>query len=189
MSTARPFKTDVSVKTSLNAGLLPGAGGSSRTGGRGGGGAAGQTGGGAEREVSSEEYLDRFEEELHRKVDAEMEILVDGLGDCVRLSKVGVAFVPAAVCDTLIHADMSLVEQVGNKDKFKAAQDALEVELKAESMVGILPSFRPAHSRFIPKKRVLPVLDILLPPHNPSGPSYGIAPLPQSHPQDALPLE
>lgn len=80
-------------------------------GGRSGGGSAGQTGGGAEREVSSEEYLDRFEEELHKRVDAEMEILVDGLGDCVRLSK------------------------VGNKDKFKAAQDALEVELKAESMV------------------------------------------------------
>ena len=30
-------------------------------------------------------------------------------------------------------ADQSI--QVGNKDKFKAAQDALEVELKAESMV------------------------------------------------------
>lgn len=57
-------------------------------GGRGGGGGGGQTGAGAEKEVSSEEYLDRFEEELHKKVDAEMEILVDGLGDCVRLSKV-----------------------------------------------------------------------------------------------------
>lgn len=157
-------------------------------GGRSGGGSAGQTGGGAEREVSSEEYLDRFEEELHKRVDAEMEILVDGLGDCVRLSKVGWGVVPAAVCDTLIHADMSLVEQVGNKDKFKAAQDALEVELKAESMVGILPSFRPALSRHIPKRRVYPFSTSPY-RYNPSGPSYGIAPLPQSHSQDALPPE
>lgn len=33
------------------------------------------------------------------------------------------------------------LEQVGNKDRFKAEQDAVEVELKAESMVSILRNF------------------------------------------------
>lgn len=32
-------------------------------------------------------------------------------------------------------------EQVGNKDRFKAEQDAVEVELKAESMVSLLRIF------------------------------------------------
>lgn len=97
------FKTDAPVRTSLNTGLLPAGNRSGRTGVAGGAG--------REPEPSSNEYLDRFEEELHKRVDAEVESLVTGLEECVALAK------------------------VGNKDKFKAAQDALETELKAESMV------------------------------------------------------
>lgn len=40
---------------------------------------------------------------------------------------------------SFIRADIlcpSIVTQVGEQDKFKAAQDALEVELRAEAMVG-----------------------------------------------------
>lgn len=83
------FRTDARVKGSLNAGLLPSAG-STRAGVGGGGQGGGPGGSGArEAEPSSEEYLDRFEEELHKKVDAEIEGLVNGLEECVALTKVG----------------------------------------------------------------------------------------------------
>lgn len=77
------FRTDVQVKTSLTSGLLPGSGGN-RRGERAGGPARGQ-----EAEATSDEYLARFEEDLHKKVDTEIGTLVDGLADCVALAKVG----------------------------------------------------------------------------------------------------
>jgi hypothetical protein len=74
-----PFKTDAVVKGSLNVGLISGAGT------RGSGGV-----GGIASEPTSEAYLDTFQEELHKKVDGDIEILVDGLQDCVALAKVRV---------------------------------------------------------------------------------------------------
>ena len=80
------FKTDAPVRGSLNVGLLPSAG-SSRTG-RGVGARRGSGGGQAEAHSPSTESLDAFEEALHKKVDSEIEVLVDGLEACVALAKV-----------------------------------------------------------------------------------------------------
>ena len=84
------FKTDAPVRGSLNVGLLPSAGSSGASRPRGGaeagvGGGQGRT---HEGEASSDDYLDRFEEELHKKVDSEIEVLVSGLEECVALAKV-----------------------------------------------------------------------------------------------------
>ena len=43
----------------------------------------------AGNELPSEEYLDAIEEELNRKVDADTEILVEGMAELVKMSKVG----------------------------------------------------------------------------------------------------
>jgi hypothetical protein len=84
MSSSTPFRTDAVVKGSLNVGLIPSAGA------RGGGAGAGSGGahGAAANEASSEAYLDTFQEELHKKVDTEIGVLVDGLQECVQLAKV-----------------------------------------------------------------------------------------------------
>ncbi|KAI0072948.1 hypothetical protein K474DRAFT_1650231 [Panus rudis PR-1116 ss-1] len=60
---------------------------------------------------SSDEYLDSIEEEWNKKVDAEVDILVDGMVDLVGLAS------------------------IGDKDKFRVAQEAFQAECRAESMV------------------------------------------------------
>jgi len=48
----------------------------------------GQGGGGGGLELSSDEYLDRIEEELNRRVDHDTTSLVDGMRDLVGLATV-----------------------------------------------------------------------------------------------------
>jgi len=67
-------------------------------------------------EQNSTEYLDAVEEEWNKKVDAEVETLVDGMCDIVGLAS------------------------IGDKDKFRIAQESFQAECRAESMV------RAAHS-------------------------------------------
>ncbi|KII84428.1 hypothetical protein PLICRDRAFT_57823 [Plicaturopsis crispa FD-325 SS-3] len=60
---------------------------------------------------NSAEYLDAIEEEWNKKVDMEVETLVDGMVDLVGLAS------------------------IGEKDKFKVAQEAYQAQSRAESMV------------------------------------------------------
>ncbi|KAI8986629.1 hypothetical protein BD414DRAFT_38518 [Trametes punicea] len=64
----------------------------------------------------SNEYLDAIEEEWNKKVDVEIETLVDGMADIVSLAS------------------------IGDKDKFRIAQEAFQAQCRAESMI------RAAHS-------------------------------------------
>ncbi|KAN0093035.1 Surfeit locus protein 5 subunit 22 of Mediator complex domain containing protein [Tylopilus felleus] len=59
----------------------------------------------------SDEYLDTIEEEWNKKLDAEVEALVDGMVDIVSLAS------------------------IGDKDKFRIAQESFQAESRAESMV------------------------------------------------------
>lgn len=83
MSSNVPFRTDAVVKGSLNTGLIKPSGARS-----GGAGAASGAHAGAAAEPTSEAYLDSFQEELHKKVDGDIAVLVDGLQECVQLAKV-----------------------------------------------------------------------------------------------------
>ncbi|KAI0343091.1 hypothetical protein BDW22DRAFT_1356663 [Trametopsis cervina] len=65
---------------------------------------------------NSDEYLDAIEEEWNKKVDAEVETLVDGMVDLVSIAS------------------------IGDKDKFRVAQEAFQAQCRAESMI------RAAHS-------------------------------------------
>ncbi|KAG2147685.1 hypothetical protein DEU56DRAFT_785412 [Suillus clintonianus] len=60
---------------------------------------------------NSDDYLDAIEEEWNKKLDAEVEILVDGMVDIVSLAS------------------------IGDKDKFRIAQESFQAESRAESMV------------------------------------------------------
>lgn len=60
---------------------------------------------------NSDEYLDTIEEEWNKKLDAEVEVLVDGMVDIVSLAS------------------------IGDKDKFRIAQESFQAESRAESMV------------------------------------------------------
>ncbi|KAI0311909.1 surfeit locus protein 5 subunit 22 of mediator complex-domain-containing protein [Amylostereum chailletii] len=60
---------------------------------------------------TSTEYLDNIEEEWNKKVDVEIETLADGMVDLVNLAT------------------------IGDKDKFKIAQEAFQAQFRAESMV------------------------------------------------------
>jgi len=60
---------------------------------------------------NSAEYLEQIEEEWNKKVDVEVETLVDGMVDLVSLAS------------------------IGDKDKFKIAQEAFQAQSRAESMV------------------------------------------------------
>ncbi|KAG1747074.1 surfeit locus protein 5 subunit 22 of mediator complex-domain-containing protein [Suillus paluster] len=60
---------------------------------------------------NSDEYLDAIEEEWNKKLDAEVDILVDGMVDIVSLAS------------------------IGDKDKFRIAQESFQAESRAESMV------------------------------------------------------
>ncbi|KAI0654920.1 hypothetical protein C8Q70DRAFT_1024618 [Cubamyces menziesii] len=64
----------------------------------------------------SNEYLDAIEEEWNKKVDVEIETLVDGMADIVSLAS------------------------IGDKDKFRIAQETFQAQCRAESMI------RAAHS-------------------------------------------
>lgn len=65
----------------------------------------------ANMEQDSEVYLDAIEEEWNKKVDVEVEVLVDGMVDLVSLAS------------------------IGDKDKFKISQEAFQAQYRAESMV------------------------------------------------------
>ncbi|ESK95359.1 mediator of rna polymerase ii transcription subunit 22-like [Moniliophthora roreri MCA 2997] len=65
----------------------------------------------AQVDQNSAEYLDAIEEEWNKKVDLEVETLVDGMVDLVGLAS------------------------IGDKDKFRIAQESLQAQLRAESMV------------------------------------------------------
>ncbi|KAF8959483.1 hypothetical protein BDZ97DRAFT_1388450 [Flammula alnicola] len=60
---------------------------------------------------NSAEYLDAIEEEWNKKVDMEVEILVDGMVDLVSLAS------------------------IADKDKFRVAQESFQAESRAESMI------------------------------------------------------
>ncbi|KAG1821890.1 surfeit locus protein 5 subunit 22 of mediator complex-domain-containing protein [Suillus subaureus] len=60
---------------------------------------------------NSDEYLDAIEEEWNKKLDTEVEVLVDGMVDIVSLAS------------------------IGDKDKFRIAQESFQAESRAESMV------------------------------------------------------
>ncbi|KAJ3793310.1 hypothetical protein GGU11DRAFT_414356 [Lentinula aff. detonsa] len=60
---------------------------------------------------NSDEYLDNIEEEWNKKVDLEVETLVDGMVDLVGLAS------------------------IGDKDKFRIAQESFQAQARAESMV------------------------------------------------------
>ncbi|KAG6821324.1 hypothetical protein H0H93_000185 [Arthromyces matolae] len=60
---------------------------------------------------SSSEYLDSIEEEWNKRVDMEVETLVDGMVDLVSLAS------------------------IGDKDKFRIAQESFQAQSRAESMV------------------------------------------------------
>ncbi|KAJ7493309.1 hypothetical protein B0H11DRAFT_2005840 [Mycena galericulata] len=60
---------------------------------------------------NSAEYLDTIEEEWNKKVDLEVETLLDGMVDLVGLAS------------------------IGEKDKFRIAQESFQAQSRAESMV------------------------------------------------------
>ncbi|KAJ8072894.1 hypothetical protein AAF712_005068 [Marasmius tenuissimus] len=65
----------------------------------------------AQVEQDSSAYLDGIEEEWNKRVDAEVETLVDGMVDLVGLAS------------------------IEDKDKFKIAQESFQAQLRADSMV------------------------------------------------------
>ncbi|KAI0711497.1 hypothetical protein C8Q76DRAFT_623073 [Earliella scabrosa] len=60
---------------------------------------------------NSAEYLDAVEEEWNKRVDVEIETLVDGMVDIVSLAS------------------------IGDKDKFRIAQESFQAQCRAESMI------------------------------------------------------
>jgi len=62
-------------------------------------------------ELTSEQYLNQVYEEWDKKVDAEVETLVDGMVDLVSIAT------------------------IGNKDKYRIAQEAFQAQARTESMV------------------------------------------------------
>ncbi|EJD49644.1 hypothetical protein AURDEDRAFT_59336 [Auricularia subglabra TFB-10046 SS5] len=62
-------------------------------------------------EQPSDAYLDAIEEDFNRRLDGDVEVLVEGMGDLVALAA------------------------VGDKDKFVVAQEAFQAQCRAESMV------------------------------------------------------
>ena|ERR1700761_6771184 len=56
-------------------------------------------------------YLDQVQEDYNKRVDADVEVLVDGMLDLVDLAS------------------------INTKDKFRIAQDSFQIQIRAESMV------------------------------------------------------
>jgi mediator of RNA polymerase II transcription subunit 22 len=65
-------------------------------------------------QLDATEYLDSVQEDLNKRVDVEVEILVDGMADLIELAK------------------------IGEKDKFRIAQEAFQIEMRAEGMVMLI---------------------------------------------------
>lgn len=112
----------------------------------------------AGNELASEEHLDAIEEELNRKVDADTEVLVEGMAELVKMSKVSPCYTalhpplwlprpaifprssqgdtPASFAHltlSFLHFTSSL--QIDGKDHFRVAQEAFQAECRTESMV------------------------------------------------------
>jgi mediator of RNA polymerase II transcription subunit 22 len=81
---------------------------------------------------NSEEYLDAIEEEWNKKVDVEVETLVDGMVDLVSLASVCISQHPEQMYRV---GRMTWMSQVGDKDKFRVAQETFQAQCRAESMV------------------------------------------------------
>lgn len=77
---------------------------------------------------NSDEYLDAIEEEWNKKLDAEAEVLVDGMVDIVSLASV------RAACTTFL-SYTSTSSKISDKDKFRIAQESFQAQSRAESMV------------------------------------------------------
>jgi len=103
------FQTDALRPAALpTASLKPRVG----AGGVGGGGiGGGNTSLEEQLDQSSEAYLDSVYEDWNKKVDVEVETLVEGMVELVNISS------------------------IGNKDKFRVAQEAFEAQCRTESMV------------------------------------------------------
>jgi mediator of RNA polymerase II transcription subunit 22 len=105
---------------------------------------------------NSAEYLDAIEEEWNKKVDMEVETLVDGMADLV-----GLASVRSFRSQLLIRArDVFFTLKIGDKDKFRIAQESFQVQSRAESMVSIfhvcLSDFPNDTLRFVQRTRYSP---------------------------------
>lgn len=97
------------------------------------GGGAGGAGGGPSLEErfhamdqSSEAYLDASYEDWNKKVDVEVDTLVDGMVHLVNIAS------------------------VGTKDRHRVAQEAFEAQCRTESMVGAVFDFTHSHSHSPP---------------------------------------
>lgn len=76
---------------------------------------------------NSAEFLDAVEEEWNKKVDMEVETLVDGMVDLVSL---------ATVSRQVSTLQPSLMyPKIEDKDKFRIAQESFQAQSRAESMV------------------------------------------------------
>jgi len=78
---------------------------------------------------NSAEYLDTIEEEWNKRVDMEVETLVDGMVDLVTLASVDLLF--------FFLLFSSNITQIRDKDKFRIAQESFQASSRAESMVRI----------------------------------------------------
>ena len=100
---------------------------------------------------ASNEYLDGIEEEWNRRVDVEIETLVDGMVDIVSLAAVRLSFRRArdaylTCLSWLAGLRAHRGRQIGDKDKFRIAQEAFQAQYRAESMVRVqLPLPHVAH--------------------------------------------
>ena len=82
-------------------------------------------------EQNSSEYLDSIEEEWNKRVDMEVETLVDGMVDLVSLASVS----PLSRLHLPLPSPTLLHRQIGDKDKFRIAQESFQAQSRAESMV------------------------------------------------------
>jgi mediator of RNA polymerase II transcription subunit 22 len=76
---------------------------------------------------NSSQYLDAIEEEWNKKLDMEIETLVDGMVDLVSLAS------------------------ISDKDKFTIAQEAFQAQSRAESMVSLFFYSLPSRLRLMSK--------------------------------------
>ena len=86
-------------------------------------------------EQNSAEYLDSIEEEWNKKVDMEIETLVDGMVDFVSLASVSGCV--GISCHGRFFDRLMPINQIVDKDKFRIAQEAFQAQSRAESMVSI----------------------------------------------------
>lgn len=121
-------------------------------------------------ELPSEEYLDKMEEELNRKVDLETEVLVEGMAEMVKISQVRLRpSFPSSLrvrllsggSEGAVYTTMggraeehraatiflplrlqltTLLPQIEGKDHFRVSQDAFQASCRTESMVRPPPS-------------------------------------------------